>query len=209
MNYGEFKTLIAPYLGNNKEVLASLQSFVEMGERKIYRVLRVPSMEKLREFVPPEGSGGQSKFVIPADYLSVRSLTCAGEPLERVSDQRIQKLHAQQPGKTGQPKYFGRVAQEFWVHPFADSEDYTYNLLYYADRSGTLDKDADTTPMLRIAPDLLVYAIGYEVALRNRIPEDMERYTLAFREGIAELNEQASMAEVSGGPSYVAGVYGG
>jgi hypothetical protein len=207
VNYGEFKKLLAPYLGNNKEVLASLQSFVEMGERKIYRVLRVPSMEKMKEFTPPTGSGGQSKLMIPADYLAVRSLTCSGQPLERVSDQRIQQLHAQQPGNTGRPKYFGRVAQELWVHPFADSEDYTYDLLYYADRSGTLDNDTDTTPMLRIAPDLLIYAVCYEVALRNRVTEDMARYQAAFTEGIAELNEQAAVAEVSGGLSYVSGVY--
>ena len=205
MNYGELKSLLKPYLGNNREVLSQLQYFVELGERKIYRVLRVPAMEKQHDYSWVDGEDN-SKLDIPADFLEARLLLANGTPMLPDADQRILSLRQTRPGSQGTPQYYSRVGQTFVMWPFpGDGAEFT--LIYYADRSGTLDADEDTTPLLRIAPDLHVYATCYEVAARNRMPEDMAAWQAAFDGAIGELNLQAQRSRITGGPQSVNAIY--
>ena len=162
-------------------------------------------MEKQRDYEWTEGVDN-SKVDIPADFLEARLFLANGRPMLPDADQRVLGKRQTMAGSQGTPEHYARVGQTFVFWPFpADNCDFT--LIYYADRSGTLDADNDTTPLLRIAPDLHVYATCYEVAARNKMPEEMASWQAAFDGAINELNIQAQRSRIAGGPHSVNAVY--
>ena len=99
-----------------------------------------------------------------------------------------------QPGENGTPKYFTREGENIKVYPYPTSGSISMN--YYGQFT-VMTADTDENDLAIIASDLITYgALGY--ASDYFLDERGPLFEQKFAQFLAELQEQANDAEVSG-----------
>ena len=201
MNYGELKEAVQGYLYDRSDLAAVIPTFIDMAERKIYRMLRVPANERIAHF-PDHDSGS---IDLPVDFLEAKILSVDGVPMTRISD--LAHMHEQdRRGASGPPEQFSRIGAQLHLYPTPD-DTVNVSLVYWADLSGTLKMDTDTNEMLRIAADAYLHGALVEASAYlgqdSRIPVWQSKYA----EAVSAIQQQAAEAEYAGSVTSVRNAY--
>lgn len=205
-NLGELKTAVQEYL-DRPELTAKIPLFIQMGERKIYRLLRCAANLKKQDVSLLAGNDGT--FNVPADYLSTRMLVINGAPVERISDISATKRLATEPA--GTPDAFTVLNGKFQFVPIPDGAA-DVSLHYYADLSGELVSDTDTNNVLISCLDAYIYASCLEATQYLKHDERIQVWAQLFQNAIESANALQDEGEYSGSGLSVgaaSGIYGG
>ena len=210
MNYGEIRTHFKELLNRTDITEDLVTKFIEQGNRRIARLLRVPAMEHREIYTM--SSGGTKKLDVPNVFLeTIDMYHSAGNLLDRIP---MSKMAGLRPlGEIGEPRYYTREQGDFLIYPFPDSGTITLN--YYCEFEPLYDNkvsydpinDGDNeTTLTKIAPDLLIYAALTYAALYyldERETTFEEKYRMLF----SELQSQADDQEISGGTQVINPTY--
>jgi len=189
MNKGEIRAHFKALLNRTDCSDALADTFINQSIARAQRVLRIPPMEKTQTY---NLTASTSTLIIPADFLEIIDMYYANTNLSRVPLSKYVEMS--QPGENGTPKYFTREGENIKIYPYPTSGSISMN--YYG-QFAEMTVDTDENDLAIIASDLITYgALGYasDYFLDERGPLFEQKYT----QFLAELQEQANDAEVSG-----------
>lgn len=189
MNKGEIRAHFKALLNRTDCSDALADTFINQSIARAQRVLRIPPMEKTQTY---NLTASTSTLIIPADFLEIIDMYYANTNLSRVPLSKYVEMS--QPGENGTPKYFTREGENIKIYPYPTSGSISMN--YYG-QFAEMTSDTDENDLAIIASDLITYgALGYasDYFLDERGPLFEQKYT----QFLAELQEQANDAEVSG-----------
>ena len=200
-NYGELKDTVKGYLFNRKDMDFHIPKLVELSERRIYRSLRCPANEKMGYFQIQTSISERTHIEIPRDFLECKYFTMLYADklvlLERVSDLEMIRLRGL-PYFVAEPEKFARLGRTLTWYPKQDIDLLEVQMVYWADYSGQLVEDTDTNEILRIAPDLYVYGALVESEPFLGHDERIPVWNDMFNQALAQINNHAITAEMSG-----------
>lgn len=189
MNKGELRAHFKALLNRTDCSDALANTFIDQSIARAQRVLRIPSMEKTQTY---NITASTSTLIIPADFLEIIDMYYANTNLTRVPLSKYVEMS--QPGENGTPKYFTREGENIKVYPYPTSGSISMN--YYGQFT-VMTADTDENDLAIIASDLITYgALGY--ASDYFLDERGPLFEQKFAQFLAELQEQANDAEVSG-----------
>ncbi len=189
MNLGSIRTHFKALLNRSDITDALADTFLDQGTVRIQRQLRIPSMEKQTNY---NLSSATSTILLPNDFLESISLYYDGHQLNRVPQREI--LERQKAGEQGQPHYFSRVGGSLLLSPVPATG--TITLDYYANFPA-MTQDSDENILAQVASDLIIYsALTY--AADYFIDERLELFEVKYQAFLAEVQQQADDAELSG-----------
>jgi hypothetical protein len=181
MNYGDLKTHFTEVLNRSDISTVLTERFIDQGLARIQRSLRVPFMEKQRNYTI--SSSTQSRDL----YHST------GTTLERVSMETMQALRAN--SLTGNPTKYAREQAELLIYPYPS--DGTVTLNYYGELEAFVSDSTETT-ITKVAPDLVIYA-GLTFAADFYLDERSPLFEAKYKAFLEELQEQSNDQELNGG----------
>ena len=189
MNKGELRAHFKALLNRTDCSDALANTFIDQSIARAQRVLRIPPMEKTQTY---NLTASTSTLIIPADFLEIIDMYYANTNLTRVPLSKYVEMS--QPGENGTPKYFTREGENIKVYPYPTSGSISMN--YYGQFT-VMTADTDENDLAIIASDLITYgALGY--ASDYFLDERGPLFEQKFAQFLAELQEQANDAEVSG-----------
>ena len=201
MNYGELKDAIKSYLYDRTDLAGIIPTFIDLAERKMFRVLRVPANEKIAtysEHVDPS-------ILLPTDFLEAKLLVVDGVPVKRISDLQYLKSTAARSA-SGVPREFARIGAKLHLFP-VPGDTSEISLVYWADLSGQLVADTDTHEILRIAPDAYLHGALMEASSYLGQDSRIGTWSALYQSAMSELQSQAQEAEYAGSVLSVSNVY--
>lgn len=172
--YAELKTSVASWL-NRDDLTTYIPDFVTLGENRIYRELRIRTMEESINSTIASGV-----VALPSDYVELKYAYVDGSPVQYLKRTNAQTLIEQYPTRSSdaKPLHISVDAGNFIFGPYPDS-DYTIKGTYYK-RLPALS-DANTTNWFTTnAPGILLFSALCEAEsfLKNddRIPQWQAKY---------------------------------
>jgi hypothetical protein len=216
-NYQDLQDAVADYL-NRTDLTERIPTFIYFGERKIFRWFRQQANEQLQTIdmrlnpdpLDPNQVLLSERIDLPDDYLDTLTLQANGKVLRRISLTELQVRRGRRNNgsaqQVGEPAVFARQRDSLILNPAPDGDTFV-TWIYYCDLSGRFDDPADDNSVLRIAPDLYVYAALLEAepflkpedAAFGRIPI----WKSMYEEGKQALIDQNEMEAVSGSTNEV------
>jgi hypothetical protein len=191
MNYGDLKTHFNEVLNRSDISTVLTERFIDQGLARIQRSLRVPFMEKQRNYTI---SSSTSHITLPNDFLETRDLYhSSGTTLERVSMETMQALKAN--SLVGNPTKYAREQASLLLYP--QPGDGTVTLNYYGELEAFVSDSTETT-ITKVAPDLVIYA-GLTFAADFYLDERSPLFEAKFKAFLEELQEQSNDQELNGG----------
>lgn len=193
-SYTTLKTEVANIL-HRSDLTSDIPLFIQMGEIRIYRELRVKAMETALSSAIASGV-----VAVPTGYLAFKNVYIDGSPTQYLQRKDAEWIYANYPTRSadGKPKFIGREVSNFIFGPYPDSA-YTVKGTYYK-KLTALSGGNETNWLTDDAPDLIYYAALCEAApwLRDdaRIPVWEGRYNLAK----TRVQKQDDDEEFSGSP---------
>lgn len=191
MNYGDLKTHFNDVLNRSDITTVLTERFIDQGLARIQRSLRVPFMEKQRNYTI---SSLTTDITLPNDFIETRDLYhSSGTTLERVSMETMQGLKAN--NLVGNPTKYAREQASLLLYPHPG--DGTITLNYYAELDEFASDSTETT-ISKVAPDLVIYA-GLTFAADFYLDERSPLFEAKFKAFLEELQEQSNDQELNGG----------
>jgi len=178
--------------------LELIPDFIAMAETKIYRTVRIPSMENIVSLTTDLTDGF---IVLPADFLELIALSVTTSDKEQWLEQRPYGL-VSTATRTGNPLYYARKDNQIIFDPKPD-EQKTLQMYYYR-QFDALSSSNPNNYFSNNAPDVLIYGALSEAAplLTGLSPEmaiAMERaWTSKFERALADLQNMAASSQWSG-----------
>jgi hypothetical protein len=158
--YSDLKKAVAEWIDrDDEEFVNQIPNFINFAEKEIYRTLRVPALQKETYIQIVNGQA-----TIPSDWIeSVAMYSANGwiRPRETSFDEIIRRKHT----LNNEEVLFTRVGRRWFFSPEINASITMINgeapedamiLNYYADTS-EMTEDTDESPLLTLAPDLLLY----------------------------------------------------
>jgi|TARA_R110001632_G_scaffold105782_7_gene215353 hypothetical protein len=194
--YAELKADIASWI-NRKDLTDTIPQFIKQAEQKMYRgfvastgssiALRCRDNLKKASLTPVDGA-----IALPNDFRELKEVTINGEGKTPISSQFYNRLK----NYTGKTQVFSLRDKDWYQYPLNDTSD-TFDIIYYADYSGTLVNDADTNPILTALPE--IYLWGGLAMAELYIKNDARlTWSREFESSIRSANTDARRAEFSG-----------
>lgn len=191
MNYGDLKLHFNDVLNRSDITTVLTERFIDQGLARIQRSLRVPFMEKQRNYTI---SSLTTDITLPNDFIETRDLYhSSGTTLERVSMETMQGLKAN--NLVGNPTKYAREQASLLLYPHPG--DGTITLNYYAELDEFASDSTETT-ISKVAPDLVLYA-GLTFAADFYLDERSPLFEAKFKAFLEELQEQSNDQELNGG----------
>ena len=191
MNYGDLKAHFNDVLNRSDITTVLTERFIDQGLARIQRSLRVPFMEKQRNYTI---SSLTTDITLPNDFIETRDLYhSSGTTLERVSMETMQGLKAN--NLVGNPTKYAREQASLLLYPHPG--DGTITLNYYAELDEFASDSTETT-ISKVAPDLVIYA-GLTFAADFYLDERSPLFEAKFKAFLEELQEQSNDQELNGG----------
>lgn len=194
-DYASLQSAIADYLGRS-DLTTQIQTFINQGEARIYRSLRVADMEKSLT-----GSLANNTLAVPSDYQHMKELyisTSDGfQPLERAD---LWWLRGHYPTQTAQsaPIYYAREGQNFIFAPYPDS-NYTVGGVYFA-RLPSLSVTNTTNWLTAKNPDLIMAAALLEASTYLDDQPGVQYWTQRYGEISQDVQQSDKLERFSGSP---------
>ncbi len=194
-NYTDIAAKIEEWLNRvgHSDVTTNAEDFINLGQRRIQREVRVPPMEKLATLTITAGQA-----TIPSAMLDVKEMIAYdGEGAWDV----YRATYAQVRNKrlktalTG-PEIFDTVAGNFEFGP-APSSGVSVDIVYYQE----LDFISPTNPtnwFVTYAPELILYASLIEASVFIKDFEQEKTYQGKYNGALKRLKDQKQKAEWSG-----------
>lgn len=156
--YSELKTSVASWL-SRADLTTYIPDFITLGEKRIYRDLRVRAMEASLSSTIASGV-----IAVPTGYVAMKYAYIIASPIGKLTRKDPEWIYQHYPTRSsdGQPKFFAREADNFIFGPYPDST-YTVNGIYYK-RLDALSGSNETNWFITNAPDLLLWAALCEAA---------------------------------------------
>lgn len=151
-NYSELKTAVSNWI-NRSDLSSYVADLVMLGERRIYRELRIRAMETALSSTISNGV-----ITVPSTYVQLKSARIDGTPVTPLTRTSVDHVYHQYPTRSSQgtPKLIAREGSNFIFGPYPDSA-YTVKGIYYA-RLTALSDSNTTNWFTDNAPDLLLWA---------------------------------------------------
>jgi len=195
-SYTNLRTAITNWLDDQTGRYTSLlDDFIDMGEARIYRELRIRAMETALNATI---SGGV--IPVPSDYIELKQAYIDGSSVRVLERKPAEWVLRKYPKRSAdaKPFFIARDAGNFIFGPFPDSV-YTVIGTYYR-RLPSLSSSNETNWFTDNAPDLLLFACLCEaepfIGNDDRFPLWESRYQAAKAQIIREEKHEA----MSGGP---------
>lgn len=156
--YTELKASVASWL-SRADLAAYVPDFIALGEKRIYRDLRVRAMESSLSSTIVAGV-----VAVPTGYVAMKYAYVNTSPIGKLQRKDAEWIYQNYPVRSsaGQPKFFAREAENFIFGPYPDST-YTVNGIYYK-RLDALSASNETNWFMTDASDLLLWAALCEAA---------------------------------------------
>lgn len=194
--YADLKADIASWI-NRKDLTDTIPQFIQQAEHRMYRgfvastgssiALRCRDNLATATLTPVSGV-----IALPSDFRELKEVTMDGGGKTPISSQFFNRLK----NYTGETQVFSLRDKEWYQYPVSDTAD-TFDIIYYADYSGTLVDDADTNPILTALPEIYLWGA---LAMAELFIKNDARRTWAgeFESSIRSANTDARRAEFSG-----------
>lgn len=157
-SYSELKTAVNNWLART-DLTSYVGDFIALGEKRIYRDLRIRAMETALNDTIASGV-----IAVPDGYVAMKYAYVEANPIGKLQRKEAEWIYQKYPIRAadGQPCFFAREADNFIFGPYPDST-YTVKGLYY--KRLTALSDSNTTNWFTAnAPDLLLFAALCETA---------------------------------------------
>jgi hypothetical protein len=183
-DYDTLKTAVGDYLARS-DLSGFIPNFLQNGENKLYRHLRIRAME-----TSLSGTIGSGVLAVPSDYLELKFANVTTSPYVSLERTTPEFIYARYPVRSGAeiPKYIARQGDNFIFGPYPG--DYSISGIYYK-RLTSLSSVSTTNWFTTYAPEVLLYAALLEAQpfLMNdkRIP--------VWQAALAEAIDTVNMAE--------------
>lgn len=150
--YDELKTAVANWL-NRSDLTSYIPDFIVLGEARIYRELRIRTMETALSSAIASGV-----LAVPGTYVEMKFAYINGTPVTKLQRRNTEFIYENYPTRsaTGTPQFFAREGSNFIFGPYPDS-NYTVKGIYYA-RLSALSASNTTNWFTANAPDILLWA---------------------------------------------------
>ena len=150
--YSELQTAVGNWL-NRGDLSSYIPDFITLGENRIYRELRIRTMETALSSAISSGV-----VALPSDYIGLKSAYVDGSPTQWLERSSVESIYEKYPTRSsnGKPKFIAREGSNFIFGPYPDSA-YTIKGIYYK-RLTTLSVSNTTNWFTTNAPGILLYA---------------------------------------------------
>lgn len=151
-SYSELQTAVGNWL-NRSDLTSIIPDFIMLGERRIYRDLRIRAMETALNSAISSGV-----LSVPSDYIDLKSARIDGTPVQALKRTSVDYIYHKYPTRSssGRPVFIARESSNFIFGPYPDS-NYTVKGIYYA-RLTALSVSNTTNWFTINAPDILLWA---------------------------------------------------
>lgn len=160
---------------NNAMSTAQAQDCMTLAEDRIYREIRVRSMETtIQSTITTSGN-----IAVPSDYVEMKNAYIDGTPIQPLQRKTSDWIYTNYPTRSGgsKPKFIARDGANFVFGDYPDSR-YVVNLTYY-EKPATAVGGAPTGILLN-APGLWFFASLVEsegfLGMDNRLPMWEQKY---------------------------------
>lgn len=169
--------------------------FLDMGQRRVNRRIRVPAMEALHDLtVDTNGKALLPPSFTDLKYIVVTNATCAWTLSRAIYPTVISK----QLSETGAPRLFDIEAGSIFIGPKPRSGE-KVTIVYYKELP-FISSTNDTNWFNLNAPELLLFAALVEAALFMKDADLAQIYELKYTQAVKELESQRDTSEHSGSP---------
>lgn len=169
---------------SDSQTVNQIPNFINFAEKELHRNLRIPPFEGGAVVTVQNGA-----FRVPSDLVEFINLIIPYQGIMRqtsVDDLFKSKLS------------FTRMANLGFVSPDVPNGT-KINITYYLDQE-ELKKDDDTSILLDVAPELLLYTSLKHAATYAQDEEDIQKYTMLAQAAYQQLVEQNEQMKYSGSP---------
>jgi hypothetical protein len=154
-DFTTLKAEVAAWL-NRSDLTNEIPGFIQLGEFRIYRDLRVRQMETALSAAISSGV-----VAVPSGYVEMKYAYINGSPMVKMQRKDAEWIYHNYPTRSadGTPKFFAREAETFIFGPYPDSA-YTVKGVYYKKLAAL----ATTNWLTSDVPDLILFASLCEAA---------------------------------------------
>lgn len=158
-SYATLTTEIGAWLHRGTSLDAEIAGFIQLGEARVYRDLRVRQME-----VSLSSAIASGVISVPTGYLEMKYAYINGSPMRKLERKDAEWIYLNYPTRSsdGTPRFFAREAESFIFGPYPDSA-YTVKGVYYKKLDALSDSNT-TNWLVTDAPDLILFASLCEAA---------------------------------------------
>lgn len=185
------KAEIAGWL-HRADLTAEIPGFIQLGENRIYRDLRVRQMETSLSTAISSGT-----IAVPTGYVEMKYAYINGSPMVKLQRKDAEWIYHNYPTRSadGTPRYFAREAETFIFGPYPDS-GYTVKGVYYK----KLAVLTTTNWLTDDVPDLILFASLCEAAPWTANDERIGLWEKKYAQIAARVQQQDDTEEFSGSP---------
>lgn len=197
IDYATLKSEVAAWL-HRSDLTDQIPGFIQEGENRIYRDLRVRQMETTFTDTIANGT-----IATPASYLEMKYLYVNASPVTKLQRKDAEWIYLNYPTRSssGVPKFFAREAETFIFGPYPDST-YTLNGCYYK-RQAALSDTNTTNWLITDAPYLILFASLCEAAPWIQNDERVVLWERKYEQIGKQLQINDEREEFSGSPLQV------
>lgn len=210
--YGGLKKAVSLWADrDDPEFVEQIPNFIDFGQKEIYRNLRIPTVSKEVYLSIKDGT-----CHIPPDFLEAQWIMRAktGQLFKLIGPEEMSALRENGIGKHDDTSIkFARFGNRWLFYPLIDADTPVYPddgapeipaensviLSYYADPP-ELVNDSDTSAILTIAPELLLYFALRHASLFVQDNEGAEKWSALGTASLEEIVHQAKASEWKGSP---------
>lgn len=157
-DFATLKTEVAAWL-NRSDLTNEVPGFIQLGEFRVYRDLRVRQMEAALSAAISSGV-----LAVPTGYLEMKFAYINGSPMQKLQRKDAEWIYYNYPTRSadGTPRFFAREATNFIFGPYPDS-GYTVKGVYYK-KLDALSVSNTSNWLVTDVPDLILFASLCEAA---------------------------------------------
>lgn len=193
-SWATLKTEVANKL-HRSDLTSDIPLFIQLGESRIYRDLRVRQMETALSSVIASGV-----IAVPSGYLELKNAYVNSTPTAPLIRKDAEFIYNRYPTRSadGKPIYIAREGTNFIFGPYPDSA-YTINGIYY--KKLDLLSDSNTSNwLITDAPDLILLASLAEAADWLRDDPRIAQWEAKYRAIKDRVQRRDEDEEFSGSP---------
>ena len=191
-SYSELKTAVGNWL-NRSDLTTYVPDLVMLGEKRIYRDLRIRAMETALNSAISSGV-----LALPSDYVELKFAYVDGSPTQILQRKTAEFIYTSYPTRSsdGKPHFIGREGSNFIFGPYPDST-YTIKGIYYA-RLTALSDSNTTNWFTTNAPDLLLFASLLEAEPFIKNDERMVLWQTKYDQIVSQVTAEDQREQYSG-----------
>jgi hypothetical protein len=192
-NYTELKTAVANWLDRD-DLTDRIPEFIALAEARFNRVLRIRAMESKQT---ASTVAGQQNLALPPRFVQMRNVQINTSPvtaMQYVTPEMFDRLYG--GSSSGTPKFYTVIANELQLGPTPDSVQ-TIEMLFY-ETFQALSVSNPTNWVITNAPDVYLYGALLEAEPFIMNDARVQLWATAFRQSIADIQEQDNKDRHSG-----------